>query len=139
MATPADANLTPSTWLGAGYSADSSDHTITFGIAGNATGVVFPAITDAEAVPADTGGTAEAPTTAGGDIRKVLFGLLDGLYEKWLLRVAAAAAAPTTAPLPTKFTMYKSTSTNDTTGEVTRTYSVQVKTTVTGEEVAAEA
>lgn len=117
-------DVLPSTWLGAGYTADNSAHTISFKTA-EGTPATLPQLTDAEAA-------------TNADVRKILFGLIDGLYEKWLLRVAAAAAAPTTDPLPTKMTVYKSTSTNDTTGEVTRTYSFQFKTTVTGEEVASE-
>lgn len=124
-------NVTPEKWLGAGYSVGAG--TITFGTLDHATPAnrTFPALSDA--------GDADETTPATGDIRRLLFGMIDGLYAKWLLRVADAAADPTGDPLPTKMTIYKSTSTNDTTGEVTRTYSFVFKTTVTGEEVAAEA
>lgn len=118
-------DVLPSTWLGAGYTADSSAHTISFKTA-EGTPATLPQLTDAEAA-------------TNADVRKIIFGLMDGLYAKWLVRVAAAAADPTGDPLPTKLTMYKSTSTDDSTGEVTRTYTVQCKTTVTGEEIAAEA
>lgn len=124
-------NVTPATWLGNGYSTGAG--TIIFSTAQQATpntNKTLPKVDDKSA------GAESAPAT--GDIRRLLFGLIDGLYEKWLLRVAAAALAPTTDPLPTKMTIYKSTSTNDTTGEVTRTYSFQFKTEVTGEEVASE-
>lgn len=121
--------VAPGTWLGAGYSVGTG--TITFGTNENVTEAnrTFPALVEA--------GEAHATT---GDIRKLLFAIVDGLYAKWLARVAIAAEYPTdaTKAVPTKMTIYKSTSTNDTTGEVTRTFTFQFKTGVTGEEVAAE-
>lgn len=124
-------DVTPVTWLGPGYSVGTG--TITFGTLDHVTPAnrTFPALSDA--------GDADETAPATGDIRKLLFGIVDGLYAKWLLRVAAAAADPAGDPLPAKMTMYKSTSTNDTTGEVTRVYTLSFKTTVTGGEVAAEA
>lgn len=130
-------DVTPVTWLGAGYALTSSDT----GEAPNVVSVrkisfTIDGDTTVEALPQVDATEANATT---GDVRRLIFGIIDGLYAKWLIRVAAAAAAPTTDPLPTKMTIYKSTSTNDSTGEVTRTYTFQFKTTVTGEEVAEEA
>ena len=120
-------DVLPSTWFGAGYTADSSAHTISFKTA-EGTPATLPKLTDAEAA-------------TNADVRLIIFGLIDGLYDAWSARAALAAADPAGDPLPTKITMFKSTSADGATGELTRTYTVQCRTTlvVTGEDVSPEA
>ena len=108
---------TPSSWLGDGYSANDSTHTITLPIAGHAN-QVFTDISDAEA------------NASSGDIRKIMYGLMEGIYTKW--------NAANSTDRPTNWTMYKTSSVNTTTGIVSHTYQVQFNNTVSAQEVANE-
>ena len=112
---------TPSTWLGAGYTLSGSGATaaINFGINGN-TAPTFTEITAAEA---------HATT---GDIRFILYGILEGIFVKY----QAVAAVP--ANLPNRLSVSKSSSVNSTTGLITTNYSVQFVLEATGLEVTAE-
>lgn len=94
----------PSTWLGAGYDSDSGAHTITANTNDAASNKTFPELTDVEA----------DPTT--GDVRKLMYAILNQFYASW----AATAAADR----PTKMNLVRSTSEN-TTGDIVRTYSLQ--------------
>lgn len=87
------ATIAPPDWI-ASWSEDGDD--VTFPIAS------IPELTAAEA---------DATT---GDMRKVLFAICDQMYEVY--------NALETASKPTKMTIYRSTSTNDLTGAVTKSY-----------------
>jgi len=82
-------------------------------------GIALPEVTDAEA---------HATT---GDIRKIYFGLSEAMYQSY--NNAA------TADRPTRMRMYRSNTTNETTGIITRTYTVQFDLGVATIEVAPEA
>ena len=100
----------PSTWI-PNWSENGSDITVPI--------ATFPEMTDAEA---------DATT---GDIRKVLFAIMEQLWAKWL--------ATATADRPAKMTINRGTSTDDRTGVVTKQFTLVFKTQVSGQEVADEA
>jgi hypothetical protein len=108
----------PSTWLGAGYTVSGSGSTaaINFGINGN-TNATLDQITLAEA------------NASSGDIRKILYGIVEGIYQKTLAQGAN---------LPNRFSISKSSSVNATTGLITTNYSIQFVLEATGLEVTAE-
>lgn len=89
----------------------------------NGTNVTFPIASIPELTAAEADGTT-------GDMRRVLFAMLEAFYQKWLLIAVADR--------PTMMTIYRSTSTNDTTGEITKTYQFQFKVKHTGTEVVDE-
>lgn len=60
--------------------------------------------------------TAAEADAASGDIRKILYALMEKLYAVW--------AAQEVADRPTKFTLTRATSVNDETGLITRQYVV---------------
>jgi hypothetical protein len=68
------------------------------------------------------------------DIRRVLFGLMEGLHNKH-----TAADVGTGNTKPTKWIPSRSVSINSLTNVVTRTYTHRFETVATGEEVVAEA
>ena len=68
------------------------------------------------------------------DIRHVLFGLMEGLHNKY-----TAADVGTGNTKPTKWIPSRSVSINSLTNVVTRTYTHRFETVATGEEVVAEA
>jgi hypothetical protein len=103
-------DLKPSTWIPS-WSEDATN--VTFPIAS------IPELTAAEA-DADT-----------GNISKVMSAMLECIYQAWLAQDAADR--------PTKMTICRSTSVNDVTGAITRTYQFQFAMVVTGEEVDEEA
>lgn len=76
----------------------------------------FPELSDAEA--------------AGADIRKIMFGIVDGIYQKF------AAVDAGGSDVPTKWTSSKQT--NVTNNNLTRNYTNSFETTSSAEEVAAE-
>ena len=100
---------TPNTWF-ANWSEDGTDITVPI--------ASFPQMSVDEA------------DGATGDIRNIVHAIVERLWVKW--RDLA------TLDKPTKMTMNKSTSVNSTTGEITNTYTLTMKTTVTAEEVAEE-
>lgn len=73
----------------------------------NGTNVTFPIAS----IPEMSADEADATT---GDMRKVLFAICDQMYEVY--------NALATDNKPTKMTIYRSTSTNDLTGAVTKSY-----------------
>jgi hypothetical protein len=93
----------PAAWLGAGY--DASTGKISFNTANAASNQTLPQLTDTEA----------DETT--GDIRKVLFALIDGIFTKY----DAKYSALDTAARPSKVTFTRSATANAD-GSVTRTY-----------------
>ena len=104
-------DLKPSTWI-VGWSENGTAITVADLVA------AFPKMTAAEA-DADS-----------GDIRKVLFAILEAIYAKWL--------AVDSADRPAMMTVYRSTSVNDVTGETTKTFQLQFKVANTDEEVVNE-
>lgn len=111
----------PSTWLGSGYtlSGSGASATINFGINGN-TNPTFTEITAAEA------------NATTGDIRKILYGIVEGIYVKY----QAVAAVP--ANLPNRLTVSKTSSVNSTTGLITSNYFIQFVLEASGLDVTAE-
>ncbi|MFZ4394157.1 MAG: hypothetical protein ACOYOU_00865 [Kiritimatiellia bacterium] len=75
--------------------------------------------------------TAAEADAATGDIRKIVFALVD--------KMQAAYAALASADRPTKVTITRATSVDDTTGKIRRTYSFEFELESAGEEVVAEA
>ena len=71
--------------------------------------------------------TAAEADGATGDIRDIMLSLLKTLVTEW--------ATMTTAEQPSYFKIYPSASTNATTGDITRTYTIQLTTAVSGEDV----
>jgi hypothetical protein len=112
----------PSTWLGSGYtlSGSGASAAINFGINGNTN----PTLTEITA--------AEAHATTG-DIRKILYGILEGIYVKY----QAVAAVP--ANLPNRLTISRNSSVNSTTNLITTNYSISFVLEASGLEVTAEA
>lgn len=108
----------PSTWLGAGYASSSVAHTITLNTNDAASNKTLPELTDAEADP------------TSGDVRKLYFALLEALYQSY----NATAAADR----PTKMAIYRSSTVDETTGNIARSYSVQFSVVPSGIEVIAE-
>jgi hypothetical protein len=106
----------PSTWLGAGYAASAENHTITLNTADAASDKTVPELADAEA----------DPTT--GDVRKLVFALMEMLYAAW--------AAQAAVDRPTKLTIYKSSSVSGST--ITHTYTVVTVNDINAQDVADE-
>jgi hypothetical protein len=108
----------PSTWLGAGYtlSGSGASAAINFGINGN-TNPTFTDITAAEA------------NATTGDIRKIFYGVVEGIYQKYLAQAAN---------IPNRFSVSKSSSVNSTTGLITANYSIRFVLEASGLEVTAE-
>jgi hypothetical protein len=107
--------VAPATWLGAGYSAAANAITMNTNDAGSNKTLVE--LTDVEA---------HATT---GDIRKVLFAICEAAYAAWIAR----AADPTE-----KMLIYRSSSINETTGKITRTYQLVFETDIVSQEVSDE-
>lgn len=74
--------------------------------------------------------TAAEADAATGDIRKVVFAIMDCLADKWYSLAAADR--------PAKMTISRNTSTNETTGVARKTYTVVLETSVSAQEVVAE-
>lgn len=89
----------------------------------NGTDITIPIASIPEITAAEADGTT-------GDMRKCIYALLAKFYAFWL-------TIPT-ADRPAMMTIYRSTSTNDVTGEITQTFQFQFKITNTGTEVADE-
>lgn len=96
------ADVKPSTWLGAGYSYASD--AITMGTAANAN----PTLAELTA--------AEANATTG-NINNILWAFLKKMHDEYVDQVAASNT-------PASFSIYRSTSVNDTTGVTTTTFTV---------------
>lgn len=69
------ANITPSDWLGAGFTVDAGNHLIKLTTSNAAGAKALPQLTDAKA----------NPTT--GDVREIAFALCHALYEAWLAQL----------------------------------------------------
>lgn len=106
----------PGEWLGGGYALAS--HEAKFATADAAGDVALPELTDTEA----------DPTT--GDIRKVVFALMEALFAAW--------SAQAVADRPEKMQVFRSIS-EPTPGVVRKTYTVIVDTIPTVQEVEDEA
>jgi len=107
----------PGEWFGAGYAAAAN--AISFNTNDAAANKTLTELTDAEAKADDT-----------GDSRKVIYALAEAFYAKYN-RLA-------TADRPTQMQIYRSTSSNDITGETTRTYTLVFKVTPTAVDVTDE-
>jgi len=112
MAFDTSAYNEPQEFFGTGYSSDSSGLTLDF----------------ANALTEVT--SAEADDSSGGDARKVIYGIAELLFNKY-------NAIPT-ADIPTKMTISRSTSEDNSTGEFVRNYSIQLRLDPSGFEVANE-
>lgn len=106
----------PGEWFGAGYSLASN--AITMNTNDAAANKTLTELTDAEA------------NATTGDSRKVIYALAEAFYAKY--------NSLATADRPTQMQIYRSTSSNDITGETTRTYTLVFKVTPTDVDVAAE-
>lgn len=93
------ADLTPATWLGQTYSFENGQ--LRFDLTG------YPELTAGEVDP------------TSGDVRKLLFGLLEGIYQKY----RTANQALPSAERPQRTRVSKSVAEDESTGVVTRTYS----------------
>jgi len=110
----------PAAWLGAGY--NSTTGKIELNTNSAFTNKLLTELTDAEA----------DETT--GDIRKLLFGVLDGLYTQFNSKNSALA----TADRPQRVTFTRNTSVSDITGLITRNYSLSFQLEAASVEVANE-
>ena len=89
----------------------------------DATNLTIPIASIPEMTAAEADGTT-------GDMRKCIYALLAKFYAFWLTIPVADR--------PANMKIYRSTSTNDVTGEITQTFQFQFKVTNTGTEVADE-
>lgn len=103
----------PNQVLPSGYTAGTGTIEFTTG-----TSSLLPELTDAET------------DAASGDFRRLMYGLMEGLYQKY-------TDIPE-ADRPTKLLIGRSTTENSTTQEFSRTYSFQFQLDATGFEVADE-
>lgn len=110
----------PTTWLGAGY--NSSTGKIELNTNNASANKLLTELTDVEA----------DETT--GDIRKLLFGILDGLYVQFSTRNSTLAAADRSQ----RVTFTRSTTVNDATGLMTRNYIASIQLETAAVEVANE-
>jgi hypothetical protein len=111
---------TPSAFFGAGYTEDGT--TTTHKLQLNSSGHTTPLLAEVTEAEAD-------PTT--GDWRKIIFGLIEMIYQKFI--------ALAEADKPNKVNLTRSSSINETTGEITRFYTFTFKVAPSGIEVNAEA
>jgi hypothetical protein len=100
---------TPTAWI-ASWAEDGTNITVPL--------ASFPELTAAEA------------DASSGDIRHIVFAVIEKLYQEWVGRAVADR--------PTKWTCSKSVSTNTTTGEVTNTYNFVLRTTIASQDVSDE-
>ena len=70
-------NKTPTTWLGAGYSASSVNNTITLTTGDATTNITLPELTNAEA------------NASTGDIKKIILAVVEKFYDKYNTTVLA--------------------------------------------------
>jgi hypothetical protein len=87
------------------------------------TNITVPLASFAEVTAAEADGTT-------GDIRKVMFAVIEHMYQEWLERA--------TADRPTQMTMSKSVSYNTSTDIMTNTYTFTFRNSVLSQDVAAE-
>ncbi len=99
----------PTDWL-ANWSEDGTDITVPI--------ATFPELTAAEA------------DAATGDIRKIVFAIFDELYDQY--------AGTAEADRPTRWTMDRQTTVDDSTGNLIRTFIARFETSMSSEEVVAE-
>ena len=109
-------NPAPSAWLGAGYA--PTGNTIVLNTNDAVSNKTLAQLTNAEA------------NATTGDVRKLFFALLEMIYQ--------ANLAVATADRPAKMRIYRSSSVDETTGVITRSYQVQFDLEATGVEVTAE-
>ena len=94
----------------------------------NSSNIVVPIASFPELAAAPSTDEADGAT---GDIRRVVFALMEKLYSAW--------NALDAADRPTKMTIAKSVSPNVSTGVNTNTYTIRVYTAISAQEVEAEA
>ena len=111
---------TPAAWLGAGYNTQSGKIELNTNDA--VSNKLLTELTDAEA------------DENSGDIGRLLYGILDGVYAK--LQAKNAELLP--EDRPTRFNFNRSTSLNDTTGLITKSYNFTFTLKATGVDVAPE-
>lgn len=111
---------TPAAWLGAGYNTQSGKIELNTNDA--VSDKLLTELTDAEA------------DENSGDIGKLLYGLLDGVYSK----VSAKNTSLAQADRPTRFNFSRATSVNETTGLLTRNFNFTFTLEAAGLEVAQE-
>ena len=99
----------PATWLGAGY--NSSSGKIELNTNDADANRLLTELTDAEA----------DETT--GDFRKLLFGILDGLYTQFTTKNATLAPADRSQ----RVTFTRSSSVNEATGLINRSYNISIQ------------
>lgn len=107
----------PTAWL-PNYSNDSGAHTLTLKTAEAGGSKTLAETTDAEA------------DDSTGDIRKIMYGIAEAMYQSWL--------ATDSADRPTKMTMTRSSFLNDTTSTLTRNYTFRFTLDYSGVDVTAE-
>lgn len=110
----------PSAWLGAGYNATSGKIELNTNDA--VSDKLLPELTDSEA------------DENSGDIGRLLYGLVDGVYAKLQAKNEALLAGDR----PTRFTFSRSSSVNEATGLITRNYNFSFTLAATGLDVASE-
>lgn len=110
----------PAAWLGSGYNTQSGKIELNTNSA--FTDKLLTELTDAEA----------DETT--GDIRKLLFGIIDGLYTQFNSKNSTLAAADR----PQRVAFTRSTTVNETTGFIARSYSINFQLEAASVEVANE-
>lgn len=108
-------NPAPQTWLGLGYTLAASNVKLTTATAGG--NIALPQLTDTEA------------NATTGDIREVVFAIMEALSAAW------TAQAP--ADRPVEMTIQK-TASNVVAGKVTYNYSVSINATILTENVTPE-
>lgn len=111
---------TPAAWLGAGYNTQSGKIELNTNDA--VSDKLLTELTDAEA------------DENSGDIGRLLYGLLDGVYSKLQTKNAELPVADR----PTRFNFSRSTSVNETTGLITKNYNFTFTLQATGVDVAPE-
>jgi hypothetical protein len=113
-------DTTPASWLGAGYNTQSGKIELNTNDA--AVNKLLTELTDAEA------------DENSGDIRKLIFGVIDGLFTK--LRAKNTSLAP--ADRPVNMTFSRGTNVNEATGILTRQYTFTFQLEAASVEVADE-
>lgn len=111
---------TPAAWLGAGYNTQSGKIELNTNDA--ASDKLLPELTDSEA------------DENSGDIGRLLYGLMDGVYAKLQAKNETLLAADR----PTRFTFSRASSVNEATGLITKNYNFTVTLQATGVDVAPE-
>lgn len=111
---------TPAAWLGAGYNTQFGKIELNTNDA--ASDKLLPELTDSEA------------DENSGDIGRLLYGLVDGVYAK----LQAKNSELPVADRPSRFNFSRATNVNETTGLITKNYNFTFTLQATGVDVAPE-